>query len=279
MGQSNNSKVSHNHIHDLNYTAISVGWNWGYGAQQCHHNTIEYNHLHDIGRGMLSDLGAIYTLGVQPGTVIRNNLIHDVTCFGYGAGGIYLDEGSSNILVENNVVYRTETASLMQNYGRDNRVRNNIFALGKECQFLLGLREDHNSLTLERNIVYWDEGILYAGNWSVTKTSPACAVDSTSDARHSETGCRHFRADNNVYYRARSGSPTFAGTSFKQWKERGNDVNSILANPEFVAIHLYNFALRPGSPALKKGFQPIDLSTAGPRPGRLPDDLIDAPAH
>ena len=104
MGQSINSKISHNHIHDLNYTAISVGWTWGYAPQQCHHHIIEHNHLHDIGRGMLSDLGAIYALGVQPGTVIRNNLIHDVSCLAYGVGGIYLDEGSSDILLEHNVV-------------------------------------------------------------------------------------------------------------------------------------------------------------------------------
>ena len=274
MGQSVNSTISHNHIHDLNYSAISVGWTWGYGPQQCHRNTIEYNHLHDIGRGMLSDLGAIYTLGVQPGTVIRNNLIHDVSCFGYGAGGIYLDEGSSDILIENNVVYRTETASLMQNYGRNNTVRNNIFALGKDCQFILGLREDHVSLVLERNIVYWDEGILFAGNWSGTSTTPPCGEDSTASRQHPDTGCRHFQAGRNTYYRVRTGSPAFAGASFEQWKERGNDAGSVIADPEFVAVHLFNFALRPGSPALKNGFQPIDLSTVGPRPGRLPNQEL-----
>ena len=69
------------------------------------------------------------------------------------------------------MVYRTETASLMQNYGRNNTVRNNTFAFGKDCQFILGLREDHVSLVLERYIVYWDEGKVFAGNWSGTSTS------------------------------------------------------------------------------------------------------------
>jgi len=36
---------------------------------------------------MLSDMGCIYTLGVQPGTVERNNICHDVTRYEYGYGG------------------------------------------------------------------------------------------------------------------------------------------------------------------------------------------------
>ena len=76
--QSGRNQIVHNHIHDLFYTAISVGWTWGYAANQSKGNLIEYNHLHDIGKEMLSDMGGIYTLGVQPGTRIRNNLIHDI---------------------------------------------------------------------------------------------------------------------------------------------------------------------------------------------------------
>ena len=64
----------------------------------------EFNHLYNIGQGVLSDMGAIYTLGVQAGTVIRNNLIHDVNSFTYGGWGIYPDEGSSDMVIENNIV-------------------------------------------------------------------------------------------------------------------------------------------------------------------------------
>jgi len=164
------------------------------------------------------------------------------------------------------------SSALMQNYGRTNTVRNNLFALSQDCHLLMAIREDHLSLILERNIVYWDQGILFAGNWSIGSNAPPAGTDSPSHQQHPDTGCRHFLADYNTYYRVRPGSPSFAGASFEQWKQRGNDVHSILADPEFVAVHLRNFALRPSSPALKQGFEPVDLSTVGPRPGRLPNE-------
>ena len=127
--QSGRNQIVHNHVHDLYYTAISVGWTWGYAKNQSSGNLIAFNHLHAIGKNMLSDMGGIYTLGVQPGTVIQNNLIHDVSSFTYGGWGIYLDEGSSDILAEDNVVYNCKSAGFHQHYGQGNILRNNIFAL------------------------------------------------------------------------------------------------------------------------------------------------------
>ena len=80
--------VSQNNIHHGYYTGISIGWEWGYQRSISRDNIIEHNHIHHIGQGLLSDMGAIYTLGVSPGTVIRNNLIHDVDANHYGGWGI-----------------------------------------------------------------------------------------------------------------------------------------------------------------------------------------------
>src|SRR5207245_1227216 len=72
------NEVVHNHIHDLYYSGISCGWIWGYADNVSRDNHIEKNLIHDVGQGFLSDLAGIYILGVQPGTVIRGNVVHDV---------------------------------------------------------------------------------------------------------------------------------------------------------------------------------------------------------
>jgi parallel beta-helix repeat protein len=242
--QSGRNQIVHNHIHDLFYTAISVGWTWGYGENQSKGNIIEYNHLHDIGKEVLSDMGGIYTLGVQPGTRIRNNLIHDIAAFTYGGWGIYPDEGSSEMLIENNVVYNCKSAGFHQHYGRENIVRNNIFAFNRENELMRTRAEPHVSFTFERNIVYFNQGRLLGSNWNGDK----------------------FVMDGNVYFDARTAGIRFAGKSFQEWRAAGHDLKSVIADPLFGNAANYDFRLLPESPALKMGFQQIDLSTVGPRP-------------
>jgi parallel beta-helix repeat protein len=245
--QSGKNRVAHNEINDLYYTAISVGWNWGYQETPCRENIIEFNHLHDIGQKVLSDMGAVYTLGIQRGTVIRNNLIHDVNSFTYGGWGLYTDEGSSDILLENNIVYRCKSAGFHQHYGRDNVLRNNILALNVENQLMRTREEAHNSFTFTNNIVYFDSGNLLGSNWS-------------ND---------HYVMDYNIYYDKRLGEKQeglkFSGATLEDWRKRGHDRHSLLENPRFVAPEKGDFRLKPDSPALKLGFKPIDMSSVGVR--------------
>jgi parallel beta-helix repeat protein len=241
--QSGRNKIIHNHIHDLFYTAIAVGWTWGYGPNQSKGNLIAYNHLHHIGKEMLSDMGGIYTLGTQPGTVLSHNLIHDIASFTYGGWGIYPDEGSSEMLIENNVVYNCKSAGFHQHYGRENMVRNNIFAFNRENQLMRTRVEPHVSFMMESNIILFGTGRLLGSNWTGDK----------------------FKLNSNVYWDLRGTGIRFAGKSFDEWKQTGQDRDSVIADPLFVNAANYDFRLAPGSPALKLGFRQIDLSKVGPR--------------
>ncbi|MCX7013474.1 MAG: right-handed parallel beta-helix repeat-containing protein, partial [Candidatus Sumerlaeota bacterium] len=267
IGQSYGNTVAHNEIHDTYYSGISLGWTWGWGRTAAHDNLIEQNHIHHIGRGLLCDMGCIYTLGFQPGTALRNNLCHDVERYekkpagfqadsttpeglvenqtGYGGWGLYLDSASSRILVENNVVYNTQDGAYHNQYGQENTVRNNIFALGTRAQLTRHYRGAKKpSFFFDHNIIYWKTGLLQWGMW----------------------GDGLYEMDHNLYFRADGQPIEFGKLSFEQWQaERGQDKNSRIADPMFVDPDHGDFTLKPGSPALQLGFQPIDLSHVGPR--------------
>jgi hypothetical protein len=214
-----------------------VGWTWGYGPTLARDNLIEGNHVHTLGQGWLSDLGGIYTLGAQPGTVIRSNVFYDISGFHYGGWGIYFDEGSSQIVAEKNLVYRTSHGGFHQHYGRENVVRNNIFAFGREAQLQRTREEPHLSFTFERNLVYWTEGRLLAGNWAGT----------------------NLVLRSNLYGRARGGEPDFAGAAWPDWRARGHDRDSLLGDPQFVDPQRGDFRLKAGSPAVLVGFESFEL--------------------
>ena len=75
--------------------------------------------------------------------------------------------------------------------------------------------------------------------------------------------------DNNVYWKAGTGaSPAelgLAGATLQEWRGRGHDLHSTIADPLFLAPKKFDFRLQRNSPALKLGFKPIDLSEVGVR--------------
>lgn len=98
--------IEHNDVSDLPYTGISLGWGWTKMTNALRDNLVFANRVHDIGR-RLGDLGGIYTLSAQPGTVIEGNAISGLQPGPYVPDPkhwyyLYLDEGSSFITVRDN---------------------------------------------------------------------------------------------------------------------------------------------------------------------------------
>ena len=112
-GYTEATRLARNEIFRLPYSGISMGWGWGEedaggggGYEQPYlydtptpakNNRIEQNHIHHIMQPM-ADGGGVYTLGNQPGTIIRGNYVHDNP-----GGTVYTDEGSGFIEIRGNV--------------------------------------------------------------------------------------------------------------------------------------------------------------------------------
>lgn len=240
---SGNNIVSHNEISHFLYSGVSVGWVWGYRNSVAKNNKIIYNHIHHLGFSQLSDLGGVYTLGPSPGTEISNNVIHDVFSNDFKGWGIYLDEGSSDILMENNLVYNCKSAGFHQHYGKNNIVRNNIFANQVNSQLEVSRKENHNSFTFTNNIVYYTNGKLSdRTGWDIA----------------------NFVSDNNIYWNPRQKEVKFYYNSFDGWKTKTKkDVHSYILDPYFNNPESNDFTFKSTSNIKKINFKPFDYQKAG----------------
>ena len=242
------NELARNEIHDGLHNGISCGWVWGFAANVARDNRIEGNHIYDLGKGWLSDMGGIYTLGVQPGTVIRGNHVHDIFAYQYGGWGVYLDEGSSHIVVEKNVVHDCGTTAFNVHFGRENIVRNNVFAFGGEGVASLGRATEGNAFTLERNVLITGEQPVYLRGYGWDMRQRAIIADlnilwSTSGAEGLKAGGKE---------RHHGGGEEL---DFATWHACGQDVHSIVADPRCEDIAKRDFRLKADSPARGLGIE------------------------
>jgi hypothetical protein len=235
------NKIIHNEIANLRYSGVSVGWVWGYAFSPSKRNIIEFNHIHHLGWGELCDMGGVYTLGASEGTTVSNNIIHHIYSFDYGGWGLYTDEGSYGIVEENNLVYACKNSGFHQHYGKENIIRNNIFAFNIRSQLQATRVEEHRSVSFTNNIIYFDKGTLLSSNWHKF----------------------NLLTDNNIYWDTRTKDVRFADKSFQEWQKEGKDLHSVIANPLFINPNAYDFHLRNQSVVRKIKFVPFDYSRAG----------------
>jgi len=236
------NRITHNDISDFYYTGISCGWIWGYAHSPSQRNLINYNHIHNIGWAVLSDMGGIYTLGDSRGSQICFNHIHHIYSLGYGGWGIYPDEGTTGILIENNLVHHCKSSAFHQHYGKDNIIRNNIFVNCIRAQLeATRLEPDHLPFTFTNNIIQYEQGVMYGINWHTV----------------------NFKADENLYWNTR-GEVTWNDTTLVKWQKRtGKDLHSIIADPQFKNVENGDYTIGNKAAMEKIHFKPFDFKQAG----------------
>lgn len=289
--------IAHNEIFDLSYSGISCGWVWGYDQNISRENRIEYNRIHQLGqRGGLSDMGGIYTLGVQPGTIIKGNVIHDVCAANYGAWCLYLDEGSSFITVEGNVCLGPASNSFFEHWGRQNIYRYNLFAtepVGKEdesaalvsetpsmnpesCGSLLGLSGECDNF---RYVDYPARGVTITLNILLTSHQPIYS-DNQRKFRQKDMSCscnllwdRQSKKSPEIYFYdnpwkhllSKGEAHSVQSITLAEAQQHGLERHSLVLDPEILEMTPTLFRCAATSPIHELGIPLPRPELAGPQ--------------
>lgn len=238
-------EIAENEIFDLRYSGISGGWVWGYSESRTRDCRITDNHIYDCGQKLLSDMGGVYLLGAQPGTIVARNVIHDVTCRGYGAWCLYTDEGSGMVILEDNVCYDAGENAFHQHYGRANAIRGNIFAFSGLNSIRVSRAEEHISDFFENNIILTDgEGVARFPGKLIEDGNAVLRSNLLWDVRGGELRYGDFV----------KGGPIENTKTFDELRARGMEEGSIVADPLFADARGRDFTLSDDSPAYALGF-------------------------
>lgn len=261
-------RVAFNTITDVPRYAISFK---SYGPKAAsHRNVAEYNEMLRTNLET-NDTGAIETLGRDrkpSGNVIRFNLILDVVGMKHRpeggiitphyTWGIYLDDYSSGTQVYGNIVARTVRGGYHNHLGFDNVVENNIFVDGQLQQFEYNGRAEMRRNVVRRNIVVW------SNPEAIYCRSSGWSREVLRECDYNVVWCT--AVDISSIDRAITPEGSWA-----KWVAAGFDAHSVVADPQFVDAAGDDYRLKPTSPALRLGFQPIPVERIGVRGYRAED--------
>jgi hypothetical protein len=159
VGYTDHTLIANNEINDVPYTGISMGWGWdGKTSTPARDNSIRNNVIHDF-MNVLKDGGGIYTLSLQPNSVIEGNYIYNQYNEPSYGSNIYPDQGSRGFTISNNVVnnyahrwlyiwnYDIFGNTAQNNFSNSEKFTNNSFDVDSNGQYV-----PRN--TLQNNTVY-----------------------------------------------------------------------------------------------------------------------------
>ena len=304
QGEGHNNVYTHNDVYDGYHTAIGVCECSSDipGFEGTANNTISFNHVYNLFQGIMNDAGSLY-FGVgdaaitPPGNQVLNNKVHDVSdasaldADGYGGHGIYIDDITGLVDVENNLVYRVsgDAVNLPKAppaAGLGNTIRNNILAFGR-----LGMINDTNPYPADTQPASQIQAFAASNNLFYFDRS-----DASTPAFYVQNGCTYAAGfpyvqyqdwSSNLYWRTDGAFTTYGDAfhvqpnqgpeslcvnnatkwtflSFAQWQtQAGEDVHSVVQNPGFnnPAYPADDYSLPKGSPGA--GFVVFDLTQPG----------------
>ena len=151
QGQGHDNLYTHNDVYDGYKGAIKVCYcaNSDSNPPFTNNNVISFNHVYNLFQGIMNDSGSIYFGVGTPsppssgvGNRMLNNKVHDVTdasimdSDGYGGDGLYADDFSGLVDMENNLVYRVSGHAISFSGPRagpnqQGAVKNNILAYAR----------------------------------------------------------------------------------------------------------------------------------------------------
>lgn len=189
----NSTTIDHNDISDAPWAGISLGWGWKSEDNAAGSNSVSYNRIGNV-VNRLCDTGGIYHLSNDLGTVISNNYVHDVVrspvACEWGLAGIYLDEGSANMTVSNNVLSHNVLSPndyfIKQNHPGPNITLSGNDTTGPSIMEASGLEPAYQGLAAKLNLAYGKEtssSTNYDSTWTRDK-----ANDNNASTGWSPTG-------------------------------------------------------------------------------------------
>jgi hypothetical protein len=305
QGQGHDNLYTHNDVYDGYKGAIHVCYcsDSDVNPPFTNNNTISFNRVYDLFQGLMNDSGSLY-FGVgtiRPpssgtGNKMLNNVVHDVNdatalgdSDGYGGDGLYMDDYTGLVDVENNLVYRVSGNAISFSGPRagpnqQSTVRNNILAFARgslinayDPYVFTSVPPSPLFFVASSNIFYFDRdsassppfyvqgGCVWAGQ-GVAFT----AFEQFDGNLYWRTGGgfatdpQAFHADLKEDAMNNCGGPalwtffTFAG-----WQGMGEDGQGLVKNPGFrnPAYPADDYSLPGGSPGV--GFVAFDSCQAG----------------
>ena len=307
QGMGHDNLYTHNDVYDGYHCAISTSQSIpetttpaGIGNAN---NVISFNHVYNLLQGIMNDGGSIRIDGgnqafTAAGNKILNNKIHDVTdasimdSNGYGGHGVYLDDDTGLVDVENNLVYRVSGFAVYTPHGpasqnQPNTVKNNILAYARMAMAAVGdpykktgtFSGIPQSFVLTNNLMYFDRSIssspkfLVEGGCLYTSGAPFTQLELWRSNLYWRTDGA-FAADPKAFAvqpAAGTGGQAPCGNfgdytfyTFATWQQTvGEDLQSVVQNPGFKnpGYPADDYSLPQGSPGA--GFVVFDSSQAG----------------